>query len=136
VVLGATGGVISCDGQPSNSDVVHDHIRLRHHHIGAITCFVVRIRARHVEHPSTTVGSETVGGSTGRGQLSPSGRSAEMISDGRSDTDRKVLIKGVGKNLLPTTQALGCRRPGPPVAAPDTGNRHIDLFATSFQVRP
>jgi hypothetical protein len=28
-----------------------------------------------------------------------------MISDGRSDANRKVLIKGVGQDLLPTAQA-------------------------------
>jgi hypothetical protein len=72
-------------------------------------------------------GGETMGGSS-RGELSSSGRSTEMINDGRSDADRQVLIKGVGKHLLPTAQACRLRRPGPAVAAPDTGNRHIDLF--------
>jgi hypothetical protein len=51
-----------------------------------------------------------------------------MISDRRPDTNRKVLVKGVNKSLLPTAQAWRLRRPGPPVAAPCAGNRHIDLF--------
>ena len=81
-----------------------------------------------MEHAGTTEGGETVGGSSCGSQLSPGGRSAEMISDGCSDANRKVLVKGVGENLLPTAQAWGLWRPGPPVAAPGTGNRHIDLF--------
>jgi hypothetical protein len=51
-----------------------------------------------------------------------------MISDGCSNTNRKVLIKRVGENVLPTAQWRRLGRPGPPVAAPDTGKRHIDLF--------
>ena len=123
-----TGSVTSGNPQPSESDVVHDHIRLRQHQIVAITCIGVRIGARHMEHAGTTEGGETVGGSSCSSQLSPGGRSAEMISDGRSDANRKVLIKCVGENLLPTAQAWGLWRPGPPVAAPGTGNRHIDLL--------
>jgi hypothetical protein len=46
------------------------------------------------------------------GQLSPSRRASEMI----------------GENLLPTAQAQGLGRQGPLVAAPGTGNRHIDLL--------
>jgi hypothetical protein len=30
-----------------------------------------------------------------------------MISDGRTDTNGKVLIEGVGENLLPTAQTCG-----------------------------
>ena len=33
-----------------------------------------------------------------------------------------------GQNLLPTAQACRLGRPGPPVAAPGTGNSHPDLF--------
>jgi hypothetical protein len=51
-----------------------------------------------------------------------------MISDRRPDTNRKVLIKGVGENLLPTAQSGRLWRPGLSVAAPCTGNGHIDLF--------
>ena len=69
-----------------------------------------------------------MGGPSGSSQLSPGGRSTEMISDGCSDANRKVLVKGVGENLLPTAQTWGLWRPGPPVAAPGTGNRHIDLL--------
>jgi len=49
-----------------------------------------------------TIAGETVGGSSCGGQLSPGGRTTEMISDGRSDANGKVLIKGVGQHLLPS----------------------------------
>jgi hypothetical protein len=51
-----------------------------------------------------------------------------MISDRCTNANCKVLVKGVDENLLPTAQAWGLGRPGPPVAAPGTGNRHIDLL--------
>ena len=66
--------------------------------------------------------------SSGGSELSPSGGSTEMISDGRPNANREVLVKGVGENLLPTAQPWEPWRPCPPVAAPGTGNRHIDLF--------
>ena len=69
-----------------------------------------------------------MGGSSCSSQLSPGGRSTEMISDGCTDTNREVLVKRVGENLLPTAQAWGPWRPGPPVAAPGTRGRHTDLF--------
>jgi hypothetical protein len=122
-----TGGLTSSDSQPSESDVVHDHIRLRQHQIVAVACIVIDIPARHVKHAGTTEGGETVGGSSCGSQLGTGGRAAEMISDRCSDANRQVLIKGVGENLLPTAQAGGLWRPGPPVAAPSTQNRHIDL---------
>ena len=130
MVVGAlpTGSVASCNRQPSESDVVHDHIRLRQHQIVAVACIGVSIGARHMQHAGTTESGETVGGSSGSSQLSPGGGSTEMISDGCTDANRKVLVKRVGEHLLPTAQAWGLWRPGPPVAAPGTGNRHIDLF--------
>jgi hypothetical protein len=69
-----------------------------------------------------------VGGSSCGSQLGPGGRSAEVISDGCANANGKVLIKGVGENLLPAAQAWGLGRPGPPVAAPGTRNRHMDLL--------
>jgi hypothetical protein len=51
-----------------------------------------------------------------------------MISNRCTNANRKVLIKGAGENLLPTAQARRLGRPGVPVAAPGTGNRHTDLF--------
>jgi hypothetical protein len=45
-----------------------------------------------------------VGGWSGSSQLSPGGGSTEMISDGRTDANRKVLVKGVDENLLPTAK--------------------------------
>jgi hypothetical protein len=81
-----------------------------------------------MEDPGTTEGGETVGGSSCSSQLGTGGRSAEMISDGCPNTNRKVLVKCVDENLLPTAQAGGLWRPSPPVAAPGAGNRHIDLL--------
>ena len=75
-----------------------------------------------------TKGGETMGGSSGRGELSSARRSAEMISDGCTYANGKVFVKCVGEPLLPSAQAWGPRAQGPPVAAPGTGNRHIDLF--------
>jgi len=51
-----------------------------------------------------------------------------MISDGCANADRKVLVERVGEHLLPSTQARGMWRSGPPVAAPGTPNSHADLF--------
>ena len=100
-----TGGLHACNRQPSESDVVHDHIRLGQQQIVAITHMGVRLGARHMEHAGTTEGDETVGSSPCGSQLSPGRGSTEMISDGRTNANRKVLIKGVGENLLPTAQA-------------------------------
>jgi hypothetical protein len=47
----------------------------------AIAHIVVAIGSGHVIHASTTEVSESLGGSSRGGQLSPGGRSAEMISD-------------------------------------------------------
>jgi hypothetical protein len=44
-----------------------------------------------VRHADTTESGETVGGSSCGGELSTGGRSAEMISDGCSDANRKVF---------------------------------------------
>jgi hypothetical protein len=51
-----------------------------------------------------------------------------MISDGRTDANRQVLIKRVRENLLPTAQTWRLWGPGLPVAAPGTGSGHIHLF--------
>jgi hypothetical protein len=123
-----TGSVTSCNPQPSKSDLVHDHIRLRQHQIVAITRIVVRIGSRRVQHLGTTERSEAVGRSSGSSEFSTGWRSAEMISDGRSYANGKVLLKCVGEHLLPTAQARGTWGPGPPVAAPGTRNSHIDLL--------
>jgi hypothetical protein len=69
-----------------------------------------------------------VGGPSGSGELSTSRGSTQMIGDGCSNTNVKVLVKCVGENLLPTAQAWGLRRLSPPVAAPRAGNRHADLL--------
>jgi len=76
-----TGAITACHRQPSESDVVHDHIRLRQHNIVAIAR--IAVRTWYVKHTGTTQGGETVGGSSGSRQLSPGGGSTEMISDGR-----------------------------------------------------
>ena len=66
VVVGTppTGNVTSCNPQPSEPDIVHDHIRLRQHQIVAVAAIGVRIRTRHLEHAGTTQRRETVGGSS------------------------------------------------------------------------
>jgi len=71
---------------------------------------------------------ETVGGSSCGGELGPGWHPTKMISDGCTYANRKVLIKSLSENLLPPAQAWRLCWPRPPVAAPDTGNRHIDLF--------
>jgi hypothetical protein len=122
------GSLTSNNRQPPESNIVHDHIRLSQHQMVAIACVVVAIGARHMEHAGTTKGGKTVGRSSGSSQLSPGGRSIEMISDSCTDAKCKVLVKGVGENLLPTAQAWGPRAQGPPVAAPGAGDRHADLL--------
>jgi hypothetical protein len=70
-----------------------------------------------------TGGCETVGGSSCSSELSAGGDSTEMISDGRTDANCKVLVKGVGENLLPEAQAWGrpyVPTPPPEQAADDT----------------
>jgi hypothetical protein len=104
MIVGAlpTGSVPTCNRQPPEPDVAHDHIRLREHQIGAVACIGVAIGTRHMKRASTTEGDQTVGGTSCGGELSPGGRSAQMISDGCSDANSKVLVKRVGENLLPT----------------------------------
>jgi hypothetical protein len=94
----------------------------------AVACIGVLIGSRQVEHTGPTEGGETVGRSSCGSQLSPGGRSTEMISDRRPDANGKILVECVGEQLLPTAQAWGPRRPGPPVAAPSTRSRHTDLL--------
>jgi hypothetical protein len=122
------GWISSCHRQPSESDVVHDHIRLRQHQIVAVASIGVGIGARHVQHAGTAEGGETVGGSSCGGEFSSGRRSTKVISDSCSYADCKVLIKRVGEYLLPSAQTWGLWRPGPPVAAPRAGNRHINLL--------
>src|SRR5688572_32025997 len=82
VVMGAlpTGSVTSRNRQPSEPDVVHDHIRLRQHQIGPVACIRVHL-ARYVKHAATTEGRKIVGGSSCGSQLGTGGCAAEMISD-------------------------------------------------------
>ena len=127
--------VIPCYSQPSESDVVHGHVRLREHQIRAIACVVVGIGARHVQHSGATKRGETVGCASGSRQLSPARVSTEMISHGGSYADRVVLVERVGQKLLPTAQAWRLRWPGPSVAAPGTERVIPTCSATSFQLR-
>jgi hypothetical protein len=115
-----TGSVASRHREPSEPDVVHDHIRPCERQIAAITCIGVRVGARHVINAGTVERGETVGGPSGSSQLSPGRGSTEMINDGCSDSNGKVLVKGVGENLPPTAQAWTLGRPDLPVAAPGT----------------
>ena len=114
--------------QPSESDVLHDHVGPREHQIAAVARSVVGIGARYMEHAGTTDGGEAVDSTSCGSELSPGWGSPEMISDGSSDANGKVLVEGVGENQLPTARAWGLWWPGPPIAAPSTGNRHPDLF--------
>jgi hypothetical protein len=128
VLVLATGSVTSGNRQPSDSDVVHDHIRLGKHQIGPITCISIRIGARHVKHAGTVPRGETVGGSSSSSQLSPSRGSTEMISDGCTDANGQVPIKGVSENPLPTAGTYGLWRPCLLVATPCTRASHACLF--------
>jgi hypothetical protein len=129
------GCVRARHSQSSESDVVHDHIRLRQYQIAAIACMGVRVRTRHVEHAGTTASAEAVGGSSCGGQLSPGRSSTEMISDGCTYANRKVLIKCVGENLLPTAHAwFGGRAFRWRLQTPETVIS--TCRATSFQVTP
>jgi hypothetical protein len=68
-----TTSVAAGNCESSESDIVHDHIRLRQHQIVAITYIGVRVGAGRVQHLGTTEGSETVGGSSSGGELGPVG---------------------------------------------------------------
>jgi hypothetical protein len=109
VVVGVppTCSVSSCNRQSSESDVVHGYIRLGKHQIGSVACNGVRIGAWHMKDTGTTESGKTVGGSSCGGELSSTGSSTKMISNGCSYANRKVLLKRVRKNLLPATQPWG-----------------------------
>ena len=108
-----TGGGTSCNGQPSESDVVHDHIRLRQHQIVAVACIGLPIGARHVEHACMTQRSETVGGSSGGSQLSPGRGSAEMINDGGPDANRQGSHQGRRREPAASGPSVGTSAAGP-----------------------
>jgi len=131
-----SGGSTSCNSQPSESDVVHDHIRLRQRQIAAVACIGVRIGAGHVMHTGTTQGGEAVGSSSCRNKLSPGGGSTEMISDRGSDANRKVPVKFIGEHLLPTAQTWRLWRPSPPVRLQAPETVISTCSAISGQVRP
>jgi hypothetical protein len=107
-----TTSVAAGNCESSESDIVHDHIRLRQHQIVAITYIGVRVGALHMKYTGTTESGETVGGWPGGGELTSGGCSTKMISDGCAYADGKVLIKRVGENLLPTAQARRLGWPG------------------------
>jgi hypothetical protein len=85
-----TRSLTSGKRQPPDSDVVHCDIQLREHQIGPVACIGFPIGARHMEHTGMTERGETVGGSPRGSQLSTSGGSTKMISDGCTDADREV----------------------------------------------
>jgi hypothetical protein len=62
------------------------------------------------------------------GELSSSGRSAEVISDRCTDTNGKVLIKMHRKEPAANDPAVGALVAEPFETAPGTRNRHIVLF--------
>jgi hypothetical protein len=131
-----TGSIVPRNRQSPKPGVVHDHVGLGQHQIAAVTRTVIGIGARHVQDTGTTQRGETVSGSSCGGEFGSGGGSTKMISDGCPCADGKVLIKSIGENLLPTAQACRLWRPGPPVAAPDTGNRHIDLLCYLIPGQP
>jgi hypothetical protein len=88
----------------------------------------IGIGAWHVQRAGMTQRGQAVGGSSYSRQLSPGGYSAEVISNGCSNAKGKGLVQRVCEHLLPAAQAWWLRRSGPPVPAPGTRNRHIDLF--------
>jgi hypothetical protein len=92
VVVGAlpADGVPASNRQPSESNLVQDHVRLRHHQIVAIAYIGVRIRTRDVKHAGTAQPNEATSRWSGSSEFSPGGGSAEMISDRCSDANRKV----------------------------------------------
>jgi hypothetical protein len=63
VVVGTlpTSSLTPCDCQPSESDVVHDHILLRQHQMVAIARIGVLIGSRHVDHAGPTEGRRDCG---------------------------------------------------------------------------
>jgi hypothetical protein len=85
------------------------------------------IGARHMEHAGTTEGGETVGRSLCGSQLSPGGRSTEMIGDRRPDTNRRFSSRASARTCCQRPKRGDSGGRGPPVAAPGTGNRHVDL---------
>jgi hypothetical protein len=106
VVVGAlpTGSVIASNRQPSESDVVHDHIQLGQHQIFAVAYVGVRL-ARHVKDAGTTEGGETVGGSSCGGELSACRRPSEMISDRRRTPIARFSSSPSVRTWLPSAQA-------------------------------
>jgi hypothetical protein len=88
----ATGSVTASNGQSAESDVVHHHVRLRQDKIVAVARVAVRLSARYMQRSGTTRCSKTVGGSSCRGELGTGGCPAEVISDGRADANREILL--------------------------------------------
>jgi hypothetical protein len=60
-----------------------------------------------MEHAAEAQRGQAVGCSSCGSQLGPGRGSAEMISDGCTDANREVLVKGVGENLLPPDPNVG-----------------------------
>jgi hypothetical protein len=59
-----------------------------------------------------------------------------MISNCCTDTNRQILFKSLGENLLPAAQACWLSWTGSAVAAPGTRNRHINLFGHLIPGQP
>jgi hypothetical protein len=94
-----------------------------------------RPRHRQLEHSGTTHRGEAVSRLVVRVGVQPGLGSAEMIRDGCAYANRKVLMKVVSENLLPTAQAwnFGGQALRQRLQAPDTAMS--TCFATSFQIR-
>jgi hypothetical protein len=98
------------------------------------------LHRRPYRHPARETrghdrGGETVGGSSSGSQLSPGGRSTEMISERRPVANRKVGSRASARGLLSSAYA--------PLAAWPCGSGSRSrkplyrcVFATSYRVRP
>ena len=95
-----TGSLTSCNRQPSESDVVHDHIRFRQYQIAAVACLGVRIRTGHVEYTGRTEGGEAVGGSPCGIEFSTGRGSAEMISNVTNSRTQRTAFAVLAHSLM------------------------------------
>ena len=124
-----TGPVVARNHSPSESDVVHDHIRPSQHEIVAIVG--VGIGALRIEHLRPAEGGETVGAVRRAAVSSARVGSAEMISVGCSAANGQVLIKRVGEDLSPSAESRGLWWPGSRYRLKARGNSPSKLVLLS-----
>jgi hypothetical protein len=71
----------------------------------AIACIVVAIGARHMEQAARRRAVRLWAARRATVSSARVGAQPKMISNSRPDTNRKVLVNGVGEHLLPTAEA-------------------------------